>query len=260
MEQLAWAVFVLSGGDFLREFVIAIVLLSIPFWIYLFYRLAREENDTNTNKNKYIGSFVNKGEKQVDKVLKNLAKNLGGTHFIDILLKYNGSSTQIDNILVTNKAVYVIESKDYSGWIFGSQRNQNWTQTFSHYKSRTSGNNYTKSGVSKYSFLNPIKQNDIHINMLKRMIIIDYSVPIINIVVFGQNATLKEINHEKSVYVIVINQLNFLINRIDKSLTKLIHPVTQEQIIKDLYQYNHNDIQSKVNHVNRIRNKYGGWY
>lgn len=98
-------------------------------------------------------------ENEIDRILLRIAKEEGGIRFHDLLFISSGNSSQVDNILLTRKALNVIEAKDYSGWIFGSEGNNYWTQVFTHYKAKTSGNNYTKSGVSKYSFYNPIKQN-----------------------------------------------------------------------------------------------------
>ncbi|TCT14547.1 nuclease-like protein [Natranaerovirga pectinivora] len=43
--------------------------------------------------------------------------------------KENGSTTEIDLIMISETGIYVFESKNYSGWIFGDEMQKNWTQT-----------------------------------------------------------------------------------------------------------------------------------
>jgi len=82
-----------------------------------------------------------RGEKRIyDKLARRFPKN---QIFRNIYLKKrNGKYTEIDLILVTQKGLFVIESKNYGGWIFGSEHNDNWTQTF--------------RGGQKHKFYNPI--------------------------------------------------------------------------------------------------------
>lgn len=57
--------------------------------------------------------------------------------------KTNGETTEIDLILIHETGIYVIESKNYKGWIFESEEQKNWIQTLA------AGRN----GVQKYLFL-----------------------------------------------------------------------------------------------------------
>ena len=49
--------------------------------------------------------------------------------FNDLLFESNGRSTQIDHVVVSPYGVFVIETKGYKGWIFGSEDSEYWTQT-----------------------------------------------------------------------------------------------------------------------------------
>lgn len=68
---------------------------------------------------------------------------------------HNGSS-QIDHLVVSKFGIFVIESKDYKGWIFGSKDQEHWTQSLS-------------GGNNKFQFQNPIRQNWSHIMSLKAL-------------------------------------------------------------------------------------------
>ncbi|NLB22456.1 MAG: NERD domain-containing protein [Clostridium sp.] len=45
------------------------------------------------------------------------------------LNKGDGLTTEIDLILFGETGCYIIESKNYKGWIFGDEKHKNWTQT-----------------------------------------------------------------------------------------------------------------------------------
>lgn len=61
----------------------------------------------------------------------------------NIILPSRSGTTQIDHIVVSQFGVFIIETKNKKGWIFGSADNATWTQVI-----------YKK----KYSFQNPLKQ------------------------------------------------------------------------------------------------------
>lgn len=61
-------------------------------------------------------------------------------------------TTQIDHILLSPYGIFVIETKNYQGWIFGGERQKNWTQKI-----------YKRS----YKFQNPLHQNYKHMKVLE---------------------------------------------------------------------------------------------
>jgi hypothetical protein len=147
----------------------------------------------NQIKKNVKGAF---GEVKIDFILGRFTNESCFT-VRDLLLVRDGKSNQIDNILFTTKKVYVIESKNYSGWIYGSESGKSWTQTFNHY-----------GKVTKSSFYNPLTQNYGHIKYLSTFL----DIPItnfINIVVFSNDAELKNITTDKP-YNHVINLKNLI--------------------------------------------------
>lgn len=93
-----------------------------------------------------------------------------------ILHSKNTASSQIDHIVVSKFGVFVIENKDYSGWIFGSEQQASWTQTF--------------QNGEKFSFQNPLRQNYSHLAALKELIpaLQNYFY---SVVVFSGDAEIK---------------------------------------------------------------------
>ncbi|WP_352338762.1 NERD domain-containing protein [Psychrobacter sp. 16-MNA-CIBAN-0192] len=70
----------------------------------------------------------------------------------------NGGSTQIDHIIVSIYGIFVIETKHYKGWIFGSERQAQWTQSIM---------------GRKYKFQNPLRQNYLHVKTLAELLALD---------------------------------------------------------------------------------------
>jgi restriction system protein len=86
----------------------------------------------------------------------------------------NGT-TQVDHVLVASTGIFVIETKHYTGWIFGGERQAEWTQVIFKKKSR---------------FQNPIRQNYAHVRTLQELLKLPDSA-FFPIVVFTGDAEFK---------------------------------------------------------------------
>ena len=95
--------------------------------------------------------------------------------FNDVLLATPDGTTQIDHVLLTNKGLFVIETKNMKGWIFGSANQKRWTQQIYRHKS---------------SFQNPLHQNYKHTQTLRALLDLDSSV-VHSIVVFVGGVQFK---------------------------------------------------------------------
>ncbi len=104
------------------------------------------------------------------------------TIFHDLYLKkYTGGFSQIDLVVITEVGIIVFEVKDYSGWIFGSGNQSQWTQVLAY-------------GKQKYRFYNPIMQNNKHILELRKKLKHLDNVPFYSIVLFYGDCVLKDVN------------------------------------------------------------------
>ena len=91
-----------------------------------------------------------------------------------VLLGDNNMSHQIDHILIRSNGIFVIETKNYYGYITGKEDDSYWKKSFP-YKGR----------IKTETFHNPLKQNESHIRNIKRVIGKDY--PIYCFIVLVQN-------------------------------------------------------------------------
>ena len=71
-----------------------------------------------------------RGERKVIKALGSKLDSAVYNQFHDLNLPVGNDTTQIDHVVVSPYGVFVIETKNYSGWIFGDSRSRVWTQTF----------------------------------------------------------------------------------------------------------------------------------
>lgn len=207
----------------------------------------------------YLNTPNGKGlleELKINSVLKRIAKKVGGIEIRDLMIEDSRSSSQIDNLLLTQKALYVIEAKNYGGMIFGSEENMNWTVTVKHVnkKKSKSGKVYKKTHISKHQFYNPIKQNKTHINKINNLVISAKGFPIYNIVVFGNRAILKDISHSTNSIVINRSKLYKTIINLDKKID--LNDNNQQTIFDDLMFFNILDKKQRKQHVSNIKKKY----
>jgi predicted RNA-binding Zn-ribbon protein involved in translation (DUF1610 family) len=87
-----------------------------------------------------------------------------------------GGTTQIDHIVVSPYGIFVVETKHYKGWIFGGERDRQWTQ-------KIHGNHSQK-------FQNPLLQNYKHTECLRELLGLTAD-QVKSVVVFTGDCTLK---------------------------------------------------------------------
>lgn len=189
-----------------------------------------------------IGSY---GEYYIYKNLKQLEK--GGAKFLFncYLPRENGETTEIDVLLLHKSGIYVFESKNYSGWIFGNEKSKTWTQTLPQGKGRK---------ARKEHFLNPIFQNELHIKCLKDYLQKDVSM--YSVITFSERCELKKVEIKNPDYH-VIHRSDAI--RVINSITNQVGNVMSEQEISEVYSllYPCTQVseQTKQQHIDDIHNR-----
>ena len=158
--------------------------------------------------------------------------------------KENYETTEIDVLMISHKGIFVIESKNYSGWIFGSESQKNWYQTL------PKGKNCSH----KVPFYNPIMQNRSHIKYLKALL--GEQIPMRSIIVFSDRCVLKHIKIYSN-DISVINRYNVapVITEIyNQTSINLLTEKDIADIYNKLYPYTQVDEITKIQHITKIRN------
>ncbi len=116
------------------------------------------------------------GERKVVRKLGKFIDSIeGGKAFHNVTLATLDGTTQIDHVLLAPQGIFVIETKNMTGWIFGGEWQKRWTQTI-----------YKK----KVNFQNPIHQNYKHVKALEKLLEANPEI-IFNVVVFVGDAKFK---------------------------------------------------------------------
>ena len=117
-----------------------IIFIAIILTIFIAWTAIANRNPTNIGKD---------GENKVAVILRSLPKEylVINNLIIPDQGTYRGKkyTTQIDHVVLSPFGIFVIETKNYSGWIFGAEKSKRWKETF-----KTMPGHY---------FYNPIKQN-----------------------------------------------------------------------------------------------------
>ena len=168
----------------------------------------------------------------------NTRLNFLGNEYIslnDILIKSsNGNTSQIDELVLSEYGIFIIETKNYKGWIFGNEKSEDWTQVI--FK-------------EKHTFRNPIKQNWSHVYALKNVLSEFPNIHYFPIVVFTGDATLKGI--ESTVPVIYSNRLNSTIKNL--SSEKCLSQTEVEKIKSILESVEITEKMARKEHVKNIK-------
>jgi predicted RNA-binding Zn-ribbon protein involved in translation (DUF1610 family) len=95
--------------------------------------------------------------------------------FKNVTIPTQNGTTQIDHIIVSKYGIFVIETKNMKGWIFGGKNQKIWTQKIYKYTNK---------------FQNPLHQNYKHIKTLESLLNIDKD-KIFSIITFVGDSTFK---------------------------------------------------------------------
>ncbi len=134
------------------------------------------------------------------KLDKNVYHRLNGI----TLPRANGGSTQIDHIIVSVYGIFVIETKNYKGWIYGSEKQKQWTKVF--------------QNGSKFKFQNPLHQNYLHIKTLADLLGLELSY-FHSMIAFIGECELKT-RDELPEHVLTSGMVSYVKKKQDKILTE----------------------------------------
>lgn len=186
-----------------------------------YYQVTKNDySDVKRDKGKY-------GEYLIYRQLQDFESS-GGKFLFNINIPKNDiETTEIDAVLICSKGLFVFESKNFSGWIFGNEMHKDWTQTLPMYS----------GGSRKERFYNPIMQNAAHIKYLKYFI--DGNIPLYSVIVFSDECTLKNVTvKSKDVRVIQLRNVSSTVAQIcDQVQADLLTPEQVNSVYNKLYPY-----------------------
>ena len=183
-----------------------------------------------------VGQF---GEYSTEFALTN--DNLEGELVVlkNVYVPYKGRTTEIDLLMLHEKGLFVFESKNYSGWIFGDADQLNWTQSL--------------QNGEKHRFYNPIRQNQTHIKALSEYLGLPLTA-FTSYIVFSERCSLKRVP-EDTERVIIVRRPNML-KKLRAQLGAAVPEYSREelcQLAEKLRSLTNKSEVEKRQHVDEIR-------
>lgn len=175
-----------------------------------------------------------RGEKKIARILARQAKRENGFVINDVIIpdSVNGKTSQIDHIYISKYTIACVETKNYSGRIYGNSKDREWTQVL----------NY---GKVKNKLYNPEMQNATHVGRLSELLGIDHKL-ICNLVVFVKG----NVDYIQADNVYTPRELKrYLKNRTEE----IFYDKTIKNAYAKLVELKENPIQTTREHVKEIK-------
>ena len=232
-------------------FSFSVIVLFVVFFVvnYLIKQKKYKQTDYYLQtKNSYLSVIFDKGRIGEFYIYKYL-KSLDGYKkflFNIYIPKSNEETTELDVVLLHESGLYVFESKNYSGWIFGSEAQKEWTQTL------PTGNGRSQ----KNHFLDPIIQNKVHLKWLKNYLADNEGLAYYSYIIFSDRCTLKDIRLTSGEHF-VINRYNILpaVQANAAKVGKTLSPEQIDELYNKLYPLTQVNEAIKIAHIEDVKQK-----
>lgn len=229
-------------------FAILIAIIVIIYKVIDFsvgYNRYKASNYYQSTNNSYLSVYFDKGLNGEYSLYQYLQpfESMGCKFLFNLYVpRNNGKTSEIDVIMFHPKGLFVIESKNYSGWIFGNESNKQWTQTLPVGRGRS----------HKERFYNPIMQNATHIRAIRKYI--DDTILIHSVIAFSDNCTLKDVAVKSNV---IVTYYSDLLREIKYKLSEINNYSMTPELLNETYnklsQYANADEYTKFQHINNSR-------
>lgn len=223
-----------------------VLLVGLIIWYAVEVLLYRRTSYAKVTRNFYFKVLLDKGlygEYLTYKCLRKYEKEGARFLFNCYLPRENGETTEIDVLMIHSSGIHVFESKNYSGWIFGSENQKTWTQTLPAGKK-----------AHKEHFLNPIFQNKLHIKWLQHQVGDGY--PVHSIIVFSVRCELKQVNiTSPNLYVVNRNRIRGAVRAIVENTGNRMSQSDIDLVYEKLYSFTQVSSEVKEKHIKDIRRK-----
>ncbi len=185
------------------------------------------------------------GERYICEVLKFLSgyKQILSNCYVP---KDDGTFTEIDVILLHESGVYVLESKNYSGRISGSEDLREWIQFLP----------TSNGGSKKVTFLNPIIQNNVHVKWLRNYLDVGADFPLYSYIVFSDRCELERSILLSNNYIVINRRvLPLRIRRNAEKVGSRLSPAEIDSLYSKLYPLTQVTEEQKALHIKTVEEK-----
>lgn len=171
------------------------------------------------------------GERKVSKAL-NILDNNEYKIINNLMIRTDRGTTQIDHVVISVYGIFVIETKNYQGFIFGNENDDKWKQVID---------------KRSYKFRNPIMQNYGHVVLLRKRLNLDKDLLVVSLIAFTNRASLRVNTQTPVMYD------NNIVNYIRSYREKVISENYMMRLYYDLLMSNIDSKDTRKEHVENIR-------
>ncbi|MBS6183950.1 MAG: NERD domain-containing protein [Clostridium celatum] len=171
------------------------------------------------------------GERKVSKAL-NILDNNEYKIINNLMIRTDRGTTQIDHVVISVYGIFVIETKNYQGFIFGNENDDKWKQVID---------------KRSYKFRNPIMQNYGHVVSLRKRLNLDKDLLVVSLIAFTNRASLRVNTQTPVMYD------NNIVNYIRSYREKVISENYMMRLYYDLLMSNIDSKDTRKEHVENIR-------
>jgi len=216
---------------------------------FIKYRQYRKSAYYLVTKLSYISIYKDTGrygEYLTYKELKNFEKDGARFLFNVYIPKENNQTSEVDILMICKKGIFVFESKNYSGWIFGGDMQTMWCQSLPRGRRKS----------KKIYFYNPVKQNETHMRYLRPLV--GSTAALWSIIVFSERCTLKSIkaNYTDAYILKRPDVYKFLNNILSQPSANDLSQSAIDHIYEILYPYSQVDASVKKKHIENIQSRF----
>ncbi len=190
--------------------------------------------------NSFFKTYFNKGNYGEFVLYRKVVRVLGKKSVLTNLYldNKNTEKTEIDVIAVTEKGIYVFEMKNYSGYIYGSEKDKNWTQVL---------NKWTKN-----KFFNPLRQNYAHTKAVENYLKVPEEM-IVPIIVFSNNSKLSKINVSQDKNVFQYSDAIRFVKKNEKNAQSVLDTSKKEKFLIELLECCNMSDEVKQKHIEEVQ-------
>lgn len=154
----------------------------------------------------------------------------------------SGERTEIDTLIISVSGIYVLETKNFHGWIYGNEDWKYWTVSYPNKR--------------KYTFYNPVRQNATHIRALQSLVPEIPAENYFSLIVFSDSSEFKRLEvHSPRTYVLNHGELNSFYNALVQEHKWLLAREEVNQIFCMLKRFSNVSEEVKQRHIEDVNRR-----
>lgn len=219
--------------------VLAAILISAGA-VYAVCRLLARKTSANTLKKKTSESG-RRGEEQLLQDVRQFTRTRHSKILTNVYVTTSkGHSTEIDLVLIDYNGIFVFESKNYNGMVFGDENRRDWLHVL-------------RNG-DKFAFFNPVWQNKGHISAIRKICGDLDPIYFKSIIVFGRNCDFRKVRvYDRNTRVVRAGEAKQAFRQLSHSTYRALSYRDMLDFYEKLLPYTRSTKRQRKMHVREVK-------